>query len=159
MTRPAARTYRLHALVDSLVRDGRSEQEVAAAVAAADDVPAPRVLVAEDETITRLDIRELLTDAGFDVCAEAANGEQAVELALRHEPDVILMDAELPRLDGVSAAHRIRARRRIPIVMVTGYEYGELIDRARDAGITAYLVKPFGGREMIEAVHAAVTAV
>jgi response regulator NasT len=121
-----------------------------------DSLPsAPRVLVADDEPITRLDITALLTSAGFDVCGEAADGHQAVALALLHAPDAIVMDAGMPRLDGVSAARQIRAVRPVPIVLLTGYRYGELVDRAHEAGVSAYIVKPFEAREIVEAVRAA----
>jgi len=144
----------VHLLVEAMVREDRQEAEIAAAVEAA--VSPRRILVAEDETIVRHDIAGLLTDAGYEVCAEAADGLEAVSLALEHEPDAILMDANMPRLDGVGAARRILAVRSVPIVMLTGYRYGELIDRAFEAGVSRYLVKPFVEREVLDAVAAAV---
>jgi two-component system, response regulator PdtaR len=149
--------FHLHALVETMVREDRDEAEIVAAVREA-VVAAPRILVAEDETLVRLDLRAMLADAGYDVCAEAADGFEAVALAAEHEPDVILMDANMPRLDGVAAARRILATRNVPIVMLTGYAYGELIDRAYDAGIVCYLVKPIGEREVIDALSAVVRA-
>ena len=119
-------------------------------------VPAPRILLAEDETLVRLDLRAMLVEAGYEVCAEAADGLEAVKLAAEHEPDAILMDANMPLLDGVSAARRILAARQVPIVILTGYSYGELIDRAYDAGVVRYLVKPVAEREVIEALSAVV---
>jgi CheY-like chemotaxis protein len=145
--------FHLHALVESMVREGREEAEIVAAVREA-AVPSLRVLVAEDESLVRLDLRSMLADAGYDVCAEAVDGLEAVKLAAEHEPDAILMDANMPRLDGVSAARRILATRDVPIVMLTGYDYGELIDRAYAAGVVRYLVKPVGEREVIEALSA-----
>jgi response regulator NasT len=145
-----------HALVDSLVRKGTDEREILAAVEGvrATDAPAPRVLIAEDEPLTRLDIATLLTAAGFDVCAEAADGRHAVELAAQCRPDAILMDASMPRLDGVSAAEQILSRADVPIVMLTAYHYGELVDRALDAGVRGYVVKPFTEHDVVSAVRA-----
>jgi response regulator NasT len=139
---------------------GADEREILAAVdgVRAQDASAPRVLVAEDDPLVRLDIANLLTDAGFTVCAEAADGRQAVELATRHTPDAVLMDAKMPRLDGVAAAREILATSNIPIVMLTGYHYGELVDRAFAAGVRGYVVKPFTERDVISAVWAALRA-
>ena len=156
MSRPGE-AFHLHALVEAMVRTDRDEAEIAAAVREA-VVAAPRILVAEDETLVRLDLRAMLAGAGYDVCAEAADGLEAVKLAAEHEPDAILMDANMPRLDGVTAARRILATREVPIVMLTGYEYGELIDRAYEAGVVRYLVKPVGEREVIDALSAVVRA-
>lgn len=113
-----------------------------------------RVLIAEDETLIRLDLASALGAAGFVVCAEATDGEQAVALALEQAPDVVVMDANLPRLDGISAARRILAEQPTPIVMLTAYNYGELIDRALDAGIKRFVVKPFAEAELVDALRA-----
>jgi CheY-like chemotaxis protein len=152
--------HRLHHLVETLARAGASEETIAAAVAEGESSvpPAPRVLVADDEPLTRLDVTALLTAAGFDVCAEATDGHQAVALALQHKPDAIVMDASMPRLDGVAAAHQIRAVRPVPIVLLTGYRYGELVDRAHEAGVSAYVMKPFAECDVVEAVLAALAA-
>jgi len=149
-----------HALVDSLVRSGADERAILAAVdgVRAQNASAPRVLVAEDEPITRCDIADLLAAAGFDVCAQASDGLQAVELAARHAPDAVLMDASMPRLDGVSAAGRILSTADVAIVMLTGYHYGELIDRAFEVGVRGYIVKPFTERDVVSAVWAALRA-
>jgi two-component system, response regulator PdtaR len=149
--------FHLHALVETMVREGRDEAEIVTAVREA-RLPAPRILVAEDETLVRLDLSAMLAEAGYEVCAEAADGLEAVRLAAEHEPDAILMDANMPRLDGVAAARRILATRDVPIVMLTGFAYGELIDRAYDAGVVRYLVKPVGEREVIDALSAVVRA-
>jgi response regulator NasT len=114
------------------------------------------VLVAEDETLIRLDLRRLLEAAGFEVCAEARNGREAVSLAAAHRPDVLLMDVKMPELDGVEAARQILAERAVPIVMLTAYGYGELISRALDVGVVGYVVKPFTERELIAAVRGAI---
>jgi YesN/AraC family two-component response regulator len=149
-----AAEYRLRLLVESMVAAGRDEKEIDSAVRVADG--RPRVLIAEDEVLVRLDIGSIVQAAGFIVCAEAADGREAIALALEHEPDVIVMDANMPCLDGVAAAKTILAARRIPIVMLTGYDYGELIDRAFAAGISHYLVKPFAEREIVAALRAAI---
>ena len=102
-----------------------------------------KVLIAEDETIIRLDLRTLLERAGFEVCAEARDGEEAVELARETQPEVAVLDVKMPRLDGIEAARRILAERPIPIVMLTAYGQDELVSRAIEAGVFGYLVKPF----------------
>ena len=110
------------------------------------------ILIAEDETIIRLDLRELLETAGFEVCAEARDGEEAVELARTHEPDLALLDVKMPRLDGIEAARRILDERPIPIVMVTAYGEDELVSRAVEAGVFGYLVKPFRETDLLPAI-------
>jgi two-component system, response regulator PdtaR len=114
-----------------------------------------RILIAEDETIIRLDLRELLEGAGFEVCAEAKDGEEAVELARSAKPDLALLDVKMPRLDGIEAARRILDERPIPIVMVTAYGEQELVSRAVEAGIFGYLVKPFRETDLLPAIAAA----
>src|SRR5438552_18538886 len=96
--------------------------------------PALRILIAEDETIIRLDLRDLLVRAGFDVCAEARDGEEAVELARSEQPDLAIMDVKMPKLDGIDAARRILEERPIPIVMLTAYGQEEIVSRAVQAG-------------------------
>ncbi len=114
-----------------------------------------RILVAEDETIIRLDLRKTLEEAGFQVCAEARNGEEAVALAARERPDLAIMDVKMPRLDGIEAARRILAERPIPIVMLTAYDQEELVSRAVEAGVFGYLVKPFRPFDLLPAIRAA----
>jgi AmiR/NasT family two-component response regulator len=114
-----------------------------------------RVLVAEDETIIRLDLRALLERAGFEVCAEARDGVEAVELARRSPPDVAVLDVKMPRLDGIEAARRILDERPIPIVMLTAYGQQELVSRAVEAGVFGYLVKPFREADLLPAIHTA----
>jgi response regulator NasT len=114
-----------------------------------------RILIAEDETIIRLDLRELLERAGFEVCAEARDGEEAVELARAEQPDVALLDVKMPRLDGIEAARRILEERPIPIVMVTAYGEQELVSRAVEAGVFGYLVKPFRESDLLPAIQTA----
>ena len=111
--------------------------------------------MAEDETIIRLDLRELLERAGFEVCAEARDGEEAVALAREHEPDLAIMDVKMPRLDGIEAARRILDERPIPIVMLTAYGQEELVSRAVEAGVFGYLVKPFREADLLPAIATA----
>jgi CheY-like chemotaxis protein len=113
----------------------------------------PKVLIADDETVIRLDLRDMLERAGFDVCAEARDGVEAVDLAREHAPDLAVLDVKMPRLDGVEAARQIFAERAIPIVMLTAYGYGELVSRAVDAGVCAYLVKPFRENDLLLAIQ------
>ena len=114
-----------------------------------------RILIAEDETIIRLDLRALLEGAGFEVCAEAKDGLEAVELARSEEPDLAVLDVKMPRLDGIEAARRILDERPIPIVMLTAYGQDELVSRAVEAGVFGYLVKPFRENDVVPAVKAA----
>jgi len=114
-----------------------------------------RILIAEDETIIRLDLRALLEKAGLDVCAEARDGEEAVELARTERPDLAIMDVRMPRLDGIEAARRILDERPIPIVMLTAYGQDELVSRAIEAGVFGYLVKPFRETDLLPAIATA----
>jgi len=114
-----------------------------------------RILVAEDETLIRLDLKGLLESAGHEVCAEARDGEEAVEMARSTEPDLALLDVKMPRLDGIEAARRILDERPIPIVMVTAYGEEELVSRAVEAGVFGYLVKPFRESDLMPALATA----
>jgi response regulator NasT len=115
--------------------------------------PRPRLVVAEDQALIRLDLERLLEAAGFDVCGSARDGQEAVELALELRPDLVVLDVKMPRLDGVEAARRILAEGFVPIVMLTAYGYGELISRAVDAGVVGFVVKPFKESALIEALN------
>ena len=114
-----------------------------------------KILVAEDETLIRLDLKEILERAGFDVCAEARDGEEAVALARDAAPDLAILDVKMPRLDGIEAARRILDERPIPIVMLTAYGHDELVSRAVEAGVFGYLVKPFRESDLLPAIKAA----
>jgi response regulator NasT len=114
-----------------------------------------RILLAEDETIIRLDLEKTLAAAGFEVCAAAKDGEEAVELARSEQPDVAILDVKMPRLEGIEAARRILAERPIPIVMLTAYGQAELVSRAVEAGVFGYLVKPFREGDLLPAIEAA----
>jgi AmiR/NasT family two-component response regulator len=115
-----------------------------------------RVLVAEDQAIIRLDLRGVLEQHGLIVCAEAGDGEKAVELARTAKPDVALLDMRMPKLDGIEAARRIYAERPIPIVMLTAFSDRAVVERAISAGVFAYLVKPFKESDLAPALRAAV---
>jgi response regulator NasT len=116
-----------------------------------------RILVAEDETIIRLDLRGLLERAGYEVVAEARDGEEAVKLAREVEPDLAVLDVKMPRLDGIAAAQRIAEQRIAPVVILTAFSQRDLVDRARDAGAMAYLVKPFTQTDLVPAIEMAVS--
>ena len=123
------------------------------APAAAGD--ALRILVAEDEAIIRLDLAEMLTEAGHEVVGEANNGEKAVELATTLRPDLIIMDVKMPVMDGITAAETIGKERICPVVMLTAFSQKELVERARDAGVMAYIVKPFTPKDVLPAIDIA----
>jgi response regulator NasT len=112
-------------------------------------------MIAEDDSLIRLDLRTLLESNQLDVCAEACDGEEAVALAAEAKPDVIVMDVRMPRLDGIDAAERILEHRSVPIVLLTGYGQDDLIERAVDAGVFAFLTKPFEEANLISALHTA----
>lgn len=127
-----------------------------AAPAAATGGTAPRrVLVAEDETLIRLDIVEILTGAGYDVVGEADNGERAVELARETEPDLVVMDVKMPIMDGITAAKLVAEERIAPVVMLTAFSQRDLVESAREAGAMAYVVKPFTENDLIPAIEVA----
>ena len=120
--------------------------------------PAPRtVVIAEDETLIRMDLAEMLADEGYDVVGQAGDGQKAIELAETLRPDLVMLDVKMPRLDGISAAERIVAARLAPVVMLTAFSQRELVDRARDAGAMAYVVKPFTSADLLPAVEIAVS--
>ena len=114
-----------------------------------------RILVAEDETIIRLDLVDMLDRAGHDVCAQARDGVEAVELARQHRPELAILDVKMPKLDGIEAARRIIDERPIPVVMLTAYGQEELVSRAAEAGVFGYLVKPFRESDLLPAIRTA----
>jgi response regulator NasT len=114
-----------------------------------------RVLIAEDEALIRLDLREMLEEEGFSVVGEAADGERAVSLAKELVPDLVICDIKMPKMDGIAAAGEITGNRIAPVVMLTAFSQRDLIERARDAGAMAYLVKPFQKRDLLPAIEMA----
>ena len=120
-------------------------------------MPVRRVVVAEDEAVIRLDIVEMLREVGYDVVGEAADGESAIRLAEELRPDLVVMDIKMPILDGISAAERIARARIAPVVLLTAFSQKELVERARDAGAMAYVVKPFTSADLIPALEIALS--
>ncbi|MBF4763864.1 response regulator [Nocardioides islandensis] len=116
-----------------------------------------RVVIAEDEALIRMDLAEMLADEGYEVVGQAADGQQAVELAERERPDLVILDVKMPVLDGIAAAERIAAQRIAPVVMLTAFSQRDLVERARDAGAMAYLVKPFSQSDLAPAIEMAVS--
>ncbi|RRQ27685.1 response regulator [Rhodococcus sp. Eu-32] len=117
--------------------------------------PALRVVVAEDESLIRLDLVEMLREEGYEVVGEAADGQQAVDLAIELRPDLVIMDVKMPRRDGIDAASEIAEKRIAPVVILTAFSQRELVEKARDAGAMAYLVKPFSKADLMPAVELA----
>jgi two-component system, response regulator PdtaR len=118
---------------------------------------ARRVVIAEDEALIRMDLAEMLQEEGYDVVGQASDGERAVLLAEEHRPDLVILDVKMPRLDGIAAAERIAGQRLAPVVMLTAFSQRELVERARDAGAMAYLVKPFSKSDLLPAIEMAVS--
>jgi AmiR/NasT family two-component response regulator len=115
------------------------------------------VVVAEDEVLIRMDLAEMLTEEGYDVVGQAGDGETAVTLAEQLRPDLVILDVKMPVLDGVAAAERIASQRIAPVVILTAFSQRELVERARDAGAMAYLVKPFTQADLVPAIEMAVS--
>ena len=116
-----------------------------------------RVVIAEDEALIRMDLAEMLAEEGYAVVAQAADGAAAVELAVRERPDLVILDVKMPVLDGIAAAERIARARIAPVVILTAFSQRELVERARDAGAMAYLVKPFTSADLVPAIEIAVS--
>jgi AmiR/NasT family two-component response regulator len=114
-----------------------------------------RVVIAEDEAIIRLDLKETLEEEGYEVVAETGRGDEAVELVRQHNPDVAILDIKMPGLDGLSAAREIAGERRAAVLILTAFSQRDLIERARDAGALAYLVKPFQKADLFPAIEVA----
>ena len=114
-----------------------------------------RILVAEDEALIRMDLVEMLQEAGYEVVAQATNGEEAIALATEHQPDLAILDVKMPVLDGISAAEKIISI--APVLMLTAFSQRELVDRARDAGVMAYVVKPFTIGDLVPAIEIAIS--
>jgi response regulator NasT len=125
------------------------------AASAKTDITPVRILVAEDEALIRMDLVEMLQEAGYQVVAQATNGEEAIALANEHQPDLAILDVKMPVLDGISAAEKIIAI--APVLMLTAFSQRELVERARDAGVMAYVVKPFTIGDLVPAIEIAIS--
>ena len=119
------------------------------------DAAPRRVLVAEDEALIRLDLKEMLEEEGYDVVGEASDGEEAVDLANRLRPDLVILDVKMPKLDGIAAAEQIAGERVAPVVILTAFSQRDLVERAREAGAMAYLVKPFQKKDLLPTIEMA----
>ncbi|MEI2819165.1 MAG: response regulator [Marmoricola sp.] len=117
----------------------------------------PRVVVAEDEALIRLDLVEMLFEQGYDVVGQAGDGEKAVELAQTLRPDLVILDIKMPKLDGIAAAEEITSQRIAPVVILTAFSQRDLVQRAVDAGAMAYLVKPFGVSDLVLTIELAMS--
>jgi response regulator NasT len=126
------------------------------------DQPTPgtatrRVVIAEDEVLIRMDLAEMLSEEGYEVVGQAGDGAKAIELAEELRPDLVILDVKMPVLDGIAAAERIASQRIAPVVMLTAFSQRDLVERARDAGAMAYLVKPFSKTDLVPAIEMAVS--
>jgi two-component system, response regulator PdtaR len=118
---------------------------------------ARRVLIAEDEALIRLDLKEMLQEAGYDVVGEAGDGQQAIELTEALRPDLVILDVKMPGMDGITAAEKIVAAAAAPVIMLTAFSQRELVQRAAEAGAMAYLVKPFDKSDLVPAIEVAIS--
>ena len=118
-------------------------------------IPSRRVVIAEDEALIRMDLAEMLAEDGYDVVGQAGDGEKAVALARDLRPDLVVLDVKMPKLDGITAAQRIAEDRIAPVVILTAFSQRDLVERARDAGAMAYLVKPFTKEQLVPAIELA----
>jgi two-component system, response regulator PdtaR len=146
--------------INPAVADWRSARNNGFMTGSTTDAEAPagrRVLIAEDEALIRLDLAEMLREEGYEIVGEAGDGQEAVELAEQHKPDLVIMDVKMPRRDGIDAASEIASKRIAPIVVLTAFSQRDLVERARDAGAMAYLVKPFSASDLIPAIELAVS--
>ncbi len=115
------------------------------------------MVIAEDEALIRLDLAEMLAEEGYDVVGQAEDGETAVALAEELQPDLVILDIKMPRLDGIAAAERVAAQRIAPVVILSAFSQRDLVERARDAGAMSYLVKPFSKSDLVPAIEMAVS--
>ena len=116
-----------------------------------------RVLIAEDEALIRLDLREMLEEEGYDVCGEAGDGQTAVEMASSLRPELVILDVKMPVLDGIAAAEQIARRRIAPVIILTAFSQRDLVEKAREAGAMAYLVKPFQKKDLLPTIEMALS--
>ena len=111
-----------------------------------------RVVIAEDEAIVRLDLKEILVTAGYDVVGETGRGDEAVTLVEQHRPDLVILDVKMPGMDGIRAAREITSRHQVAVLLLTAFSQRDLIEEARDSGVSAYLIKPFQPRDLLPAI-------
>lgn len=116
-----------------------------------------RILLADDEALIRLDLREMLTEAGHEIVGEAANGQEAVQLAQKLHPDIVIMDVKMPVMDGLTAAQQITEAEIAPVLLLTAYSQQDIVARATEAGVIAYLVKPVREQQLFPAIEVAVS--
>ncbi|CAN5754852.1 response regulator [soil metagenome] len=116
-----------------------------------------RILIADDESLIRLDLREMLTHLGYDVVADVGDGQAALDLARRLRPDIVIMDIQMPEIDGISAAEHLTNEQIAPVVLVTAYSDQELVERAKSAGVVGYIVKPFREAELLPVIELSLT--
>jgi response regulator NasT len=116
-----------------------------------------RIVIADNESIIRMDIREMLEEAGHTVVGEAADGLQAIELAKKHNPDLVIMDIKMPEMDGISAAKVISAKKLAPVLLLTAYSQKEIVEKAKESGVLAYLVKPVKENNLFPAMEIAIS--
>jgi response regulator NasT len=120
-----------------------------------DDAAPARVVIAEDEAIVRLDLKEILVTAGYEVVGETGRGDEAVTLVEEQQPDLAILDIKMPGMDGLRAAREITSRHQVAVLLLTAFSQRDLIERARDAGAMAYLVNPFQKRDLLPAIEIA----
>ncbi len=111
-----------------------------------------RVVIAEDEAIVRLDLKEILVTAGYEVVGETGRGDEAVTLVEQHGPDLVILDVKMPGMDGIRAAREITSRHKVAVLLLTAFSQRDLIEEARDSGVSAYLIKPFQPRDLLPAI-------
>lgn len=116
-----------------------------------------RIVIADNESIIRMDIREMLEEAGHTVIGEAADGLQAIELTKKHNPDLVIMDIKMPEMDGISAAKEISAKKLAPVLLLTAYSQKEIVEKAKESGVLAYLVKPVKENNLFPAMEIAIS--
>ena len=116
-----------------------------------------RVLIAEDEALIRLDLKEMLEEEGYDVCGEAGDGATAVKMAEELRPELVILDVKMPVLDGIAAAEEIARQRIAPVIILTAFSQRELVEKAREAGAMAYLVKPFQKKDLLPTIEMALS--
>jgi response regulator NasT len=121
------------------------------------DPTARRVLIAEDEALIRLDLREMLEEEGYDVCGEAGDGQTAVDMANQLRPELVILDVKMPVLDGIAAAEQIARNRIAPVIILTAFSQRDLVEKAREAGAMAYLVKPFQKKDLLPTIEMALS--